>query len=226
MATEDSATYPKIPVKHWWTLREKFKQSIPSAVKPGYLAAALGMQEKSARANIMPALVTFKIIDADGKPQDRAVRWRDDGQYPQVCEEIRKEIYPQELLDALPGPLPDREAVERWFANKTGAGEVGVKMMALVYLLLSEADPSKQPESSASPPAARRKTKRTSKPKASSSKDEDTEAPLSPPKKLPPRQVQPSLHIDVQVHISPDASAEQIDQIFASMAKHLYKNVS
>jgi hypothetical protein len=32
----------------------------------------------------------------------------------------------------------------------------------------------------------------------------------------------PSLHIDVQVHISPEASAEQIDQVFASMAKHLY----
>lgn len=32
----------------------------------------------------------------------------------------------------------------------------------------------------------------------------------------------PSLHIDVQIHISPEASAEQIDQIFASMAKHLY----
>ena len=34
----------------------------------------------------------------------------------------------------------------------------------------------------------------------------------------------PSLHIDIQVHISPDASADQIDQIFSSMAKHLYKN--
>jgi hypothetical protein len=32
----------------------------------------------------------------------------------------------------------------------------------------------------------------------------------------------PSLHIDVQVHISPEASTDQIDQIFASMAKHLY----
>lgn len=32
----------------------------------------------------------------------------------------------------------------------------------------------------------------------------------------------PSLHIDVQVHIASDASADQIDQIFASMAKHLY----
>lgn len=32
----------------------------------------------------------------------------------------------------------------------------------------------------------------------------------------------PSIHIDVQVHISPEASADQIDQIFKSMAKHLY----
>lgn len=32
----------------------------------------------------------------------------------------------------------------------------------------------------------------------------------------------PSLHIDVQVHISPEASPDQIDQIFSSMAKHLF----
>ena len=33
---------------------------------------------------------------------------------------------------------------------------------------------------------------------------------------------EPSLHIDVQVHIDASASAAQIDQIFSSMAKHLY----
>lgn len=32
----------------------------------------------------------------------------------------------------------------------------------------------------------------------------------------------PALHIDIQIHISPEASADQIDHIFASMAKHLY----
>lgn len=32
----------------------------------------------------------------------------------------------------------------------------------------------------------------------------------------------PSVHIDVQVHIDASASPEQIDQIFASMARHLY----
>ena len=36
----------------------------------------------------------------------------------------------------------------------------------------------------------------------------------------------PALHIDIQVHIDPTSSAEQIDHIFASMAKYLYGNES
>ncbi len=32
----------------------------------------------------------------------------------------------------------------------------------------------------------------------------------------------PSVHIDIQIHISPEASTDQIDQIFKSMSKHLY----
>ena len=36
------------------------------------------------------------------------------------------------------------------------------------------------------------------------------------------QRVDPALHIDVQIHISADAKPEQIEQIFASMAKHLY----
>ncbi|WP_315778529.1 MULTISPECIES: DUF5343 domain-containing protein [unclassified Bradyrhizobium] len=32
----------------------------------------------------------------------------------------------------------------------------------------------------------------------------------------------PEVHIDIQIHISPESSAEQIEKIFESMAKHLY----
>jgi hypothetical protein len=31
----------------------------------------------------------------------------------------------------------------------------------------------------------------------------------------------PSVHIDLQIHISPEATPEQIDQIFASIGRHL-----
>ena len=34
----------------------------------------------------------------------------------------------------------------------------------------------------------------------------------------------PSVHIDLQVHISPEASPDQIDNIFSSMAKHLFNS--
>jgi hypothetical protein len=54
------------------------------------------------------------------------------------------------------------------------------------------------------------------------------DAPVQPEPILQSESVAPenwddwfSLHIDLQIHISPEASAEQIDQIFASMAKHI-----
>ena len=34
---------------------------------------------------------------------------------------------------------------------------------------------------------------------------------------------EPSVHIDIQIHIDSSASPEQIDQIFSSMARHLYR---
>ena len=37
-----------------------------------------------------------------------------------------------------------------------------------------------------------------------------------------PRPNLPELHVDIQIHIDSTASSEQIDQIFASMARHLY----
>lgn len=40
--------------------------------------------------------------------------------------------------------------------------------------------------------------------------------------KAPVQPQRPSLHIDVHVHIDPTSSAEQIDNIFASMARHFY----
>lgn len=36
----------------------------------------------------------------------------------------------------------------------------------------------------------------------------------------------PALHIDIQIHIAADASSDQIDQIFSSMAKHLYQRLN
>jgi hypothetical protein len=38
-----------------------------------------------------------------------------------------------------------------------------------------------------------------------------------------PNRLEPSVHIDIQIHIDSTASLDQIDQIFASMARHIYQ---
>lgn len=215
MTDEQRETYPVIPAKHWWTLRELFQQSIPTTVTPGYLATALGMLERSAKTNIIPSLVMMGIIAQEGKPTKRATRWRDDTEYPEVCREIRSELYPQELLDSIPGPSVDRVAVERWFASRTGVGQVGARRFAVIYQLLTTAALPAKRDTSPSPP----RHKRPVKPKAKASVPEEPTAKEKEP--LVFSGTVPSIHIDIQIHISPDAQPDQIDQIFASMAKHL-----
>lgn len=48
--------------------------------------------------------------------------------------------------------------------------------------------------------------------------------PATPAQQNPSANYSPSVHIDIQIHISPEASGDQIDQIFKSMAKHLYSS--
>ena len=50
----------------------------------------------------------------------------------------------------------------------------------------------------------------------------ETTEPAETNGKAPAQPKRPALHVDIQVHIDPTSSAEQIDQIFASMARHLY----
>lgn len=220
MSTETKKTYPMLAAKSWWAIRNKFQQSIPPKVTPSYLSPVLGMTEKSAQNNVLPFLRIMGIIDEDSKPTDLANKWRFDDNYKEFCELIKTKIYPQELLDAIPD-ASDRASLQRWFASNTGAGEVAARRMATFYALLAEADPSKGDTS------IKRKT--NSKPKTSSrkvtkqkSKSSEIENKNALPTYSNTKQVGfPSLHIDIQIHVSPDAPPEQIDQIFASMSKHL-----
>jgi hypothetical protein len=221
VADESKKSFPVIPVKHWWALRDRFRKSIPSKVDAQYVASVLNMTPVSAQNNILPSLRAFGIIDDDSKPTDLAVKWRDDQHYPKVCEKIRKDVYPQELLDAA-SSVSDREITLRWFANHSGKGESLVNKMTAVYLMLCEADPT---QAAASPtpstssatkkPTPKPAKKTTKKPAAKSDGEEEGREVVVH------KNLGPALHFNVQVHISTDATAEQIDQIFASMGKHL-----
>jgi hypothetical protein len=233
MAETKKASLPYIATNNWWALRNKFKQSIPQAVTGTYLSAFLSMSSDSAQNNLIPPLKTIGLIDEEGKPTERAKRWRDDEQYPAVCEEIRHQVYPQELLDAFPDTSVDRSKIEKWIANYTGMGEAHVRRMTSLYVLLCEADPT--PENSSTTSRKVSKTPSTpaksvpSRSRVTANAASDKSSPVQYTSRsseienvaTPSSDNGLSLHIDIQIHISPEASPEQIEQIFASMSKHL-----
>ena len=231
---DEKKGYPKIPRNNWFRLREKFKQRTPERVSPSYVATALGMSEASASANIIPPLRTFGLIAEDSKPTDLAYDWRDDNKYSAVCGKIFEKVYPQELRDIFHDPESiDSKAIASWFARDAKVGQAAAKAYVTTFVMLLEADVSKAKE------------QKTSKPKNGGDKPTPTKQPTqkkshlpatktAPPPPPPPgaeddrggatggkSAFSPKLHIDIQIHISPDSSPEQIDKIFESMAKHL-----
>ena len=224
MAEQKKTSYPMLPVAHWWALRKKFKQSIPTTVNQSYLAAVLKMEAQSARANVLPYLKTLGIINEDGKPTDRAKEWRDDARYPAVCKAILQEVYPQELLDAVSDPT-QREHAESWFSHATGSGEAAVARMAVLYCVLLEADASKQPDEKPERPRPEKRAEKKPAPVPRVEPEKIVPAPnpaANPLNGTTLPQI-PGININLEIHISADSSADQIDTIFKSMAKHIYQ---
>jgi hypothetical protein len=218
MAESERKTFPMLPESHWWKLRERFKSSIPGVVTDSYLASVLNIQKNSAQANVLPALKQINLIDDDGKTSEIAKEWRDDHKYPDVCKKIAKSIYPQELFDAFPNPSQDREGLKRWFAHITGTGDVAVGKMVALFLLITEANPQNSTTIS--------KTKsEKSKPVVKATKGTVTKQKSveQTGKQEIPTKEKPDININLQIHISSDATPDQIDKIFESMSRHIYK---
>lgn len=221
-------TYPKISRRIWWLLRDRLKKSVPSSVTPTLIDSLSPMSDASAKSNVRLPLRELGLIDETGKPTSLAERWRHDDDYSAVCHEIRKTIYPHELVEAFPEPdNSKRDSIKTWFMKVGQVGEDAAKRYTDTYLLLSEADPSKADEKSNGSTTSTGARKTAKETQSAPSKR------VSPPKVPPaaatdpssdferhPRRL-PAIHIDVQVHISPDTPPEQIDRIFESMAKHL-----
>jgi Family of unknown function (DUF5343) len=212
-----------LPIGHWWELRKKFKQSIPGVVTDSYLATVLDMQANSARANVSPFLKQLGIIDEEGKTGERARLWRDDDQYPVVCKAMLQEVYPRELLEAVPNPNTDRARAERWFANQTGAGQAAAKRMAALYAVLADGDASKQPDQEKKDRNRKGNQERPPREKKAGSAPVTAAAHQDNGKNSSHGQPRaPGININLEIHISADATPDQIDQIFASMSKHIY----
>jgi len=224
-----TATYPKISRKLWWLLRERFKKSIPSMVTPTLVTSLAKMTDASARSNVMSPLRDLGLLDQDNKPTDLATRWRHDDEYVSVCHEIRQKTYPHELIEAFSeADASQKEQIKSWFMKVGHVGESAARMYTDTYLLLTQADPERIDEKFSTPtphrptgPAPKTENKRSGRVPTIPAAVKTPTAESADNQGTTTHRRLPAIHIDVQVHISPDTSPEQIDRIFESMAKHL-----
>lgn len=220
--------YPKLTAKAWAALRSRAAAAPSTKFTPATVAALMNMANpKSAADNTVYPMRRLGLIDEEGALTARGNKWRTDGTFSDACQEIVDDVYPDELATLADGDgLPDAQQVRTWFDHK-GYGESNARQMAATYVMVA----GKQiPEVPASEPkkAASSKAKQPSKKASSSTGTAPTsgKVEIADPKeeRVEPRVAGgPNVHLDIQIHIPADASVEQIDQIFASMARHLYK---
>ncbi len=222
MTEQKNNSYPTISEKNWWTIREKFKASIPSVVSPTYIKSLLSMaNDNSANSNVINPLRRVGLIDDDNKPTSLANEWRIDDKYKAVCDTIIQSVYPTELLDLFPDSNVDRASARTWFMSQ-GVGQGAADKMVALFSLLKSGEikngktiGSKNNIKQSSPNPKKVANNKSSTPTAGNQHTGGN-------RNISNSTSHPDLHIDLQIHISPDSTPEQIDTIFASMAKHLY----
>jgi hypothetical protein len=157
---------------------------------------------------LLGVLKFVSLTDSTGVPTAAWTNYRG-ADYKSVLGDAIRRGY-AELFSVYPDA--DRRSqteLDHFFStNSTGGKQVVTKTIGTFKALAEDAEFSESGETTSHPTPGPSTQVPTHTPQGSGCQS----VPCAPP----------GLHIDVQVHISPEASPDQIDQIFASMAKHLY----
>lgn len=226
MAEKNNNGFPMLSERNWWVLRDKFKASVPTTVSPNYAKSLLTLgSDASANSNVITPMKRLGLLDDENKPTQLANDWRLDDKYEAVCDSIVEHVYPTELLDLFPDSSVDRNSAKNWFMG-SGVGEAAaVKMTALFILLKTgKVKDTKSISEKNSLPSIRQKSKKqqSSKSNKITPINSPTDSTSITASQFSAISTRPNLHIDLQIHISADSTPDQIESIFASMAKHLY----
>ena len=220
--TTTTTTYPKVPQSAWSKLRAKAATAPSSKFTPPTVAAILDMgSPASASTNVVSPMHRLGLIDDNGALTDRGNMWRNDGTYGEACQEILQTVYPSDLAAFTDSSgAPDRAQITTWFQHQK-FGDSNARQMAATYAMIAE---KKLPEPTEKEQKAQARTPRvnaSSGAKAAKTASVKAAGQVTPP--TPAQQAnRPDIHLDFQIHIAADADGDQIERIFASMAKYLY----
>lgn len=212
--------YANVPSKLKGFMEKIRTLGVPSKANQSWLAS-IGYKSSNDRS-ILNVLSFIGFVDSSSQPTDRWLEYRG-SQHQQVLASAIKDGY-SELFNIYPDAYKrDSSTLESFFSTKTTSGKQVISRLVRTFTTLCDMADFDGTES-----APTHSTTRPSQAKSAVSQSvesQEVRESVSAPSNLSiTGQDKPSLHIDIQIHISPDASADQIDQIFSSMAKHLYKN--
>lgn len=217
----DKSGFPQIPGRVWWGVRDLINARPKMKFDDGNLAATLNVQPAAAR-QYLAELKRIGILDDQGAVTDLGERWRHDEGYEEVVGEILASAYPDGLVSIAPPGSAERTSVERWFAH-SGLGSGTAKNKAGTYLMIANDRPgearvrvaTQKTERPPPPDKVAPKPRRSASGKNDSQNSESTPEPRGQPGGTIP------LNLNVQIHISADATSDQIETIFAAMRKYL-----
>lgn len=201
--------YTTVPGKISSLLAKIRSNGVPKKVDSVWLKA-IGFTSSNDKS-LLPVLKSIDFVDGSKAPTERWRSYRGaDG--PIVLGEAIRHAY-SDLYDFY-DDAHDRsnQEIANVFKTKSNAGDQAIgKQVGTFKSLAVEAkfDGSSRSRTEDEPSADNGRPLN------------NPSVPAAPQERL--GSSSPSLHIDLQVHISPEASADQIDKIFASMAKHLYR---
>lgn len=161
--------------------------------------------------SILSVIRQIYFLDDANRPTEKWSRYRG-GDYKKVLAEGIREGY-LELFAIYPDAYNRTdEDLENYFRTKTTEEKQVISAIVRTFKALceladfsSEAKLVSSSEGNVSVPPAPIRT------------------PVEQPGNKEYPNFTPKLHIDIQIHISPDATSDQIEQIFASMATHIYR---
>ena len=228
----DKARFPQIPSTVWWGMRAVLQRTPNATIDERYLSVQLDVQEAAARA-YLTELRSVGLLTEEGKATPLAQEWRLDETYAQAVEKLISKNYPEGLIHVAPPGDGDRQKIVNWFL-KEGFGQGAAGNKAATYMLMGSRTPNESPSRSSRPTKSddggQPSTGRRSNNKNPS---RQTEVKLRPAdKQTTDRRGQENmqngvkesipLNINVQIHISAEAGADQIESIFSAMRRYLY----
>lgn len=208
-------SYVQLPRNVWFGVWSILRKTPKRKLDEKALSAELGVQPTAAKA-YAKELVKLGILEDDFTPSELANRWRQDGTDQAIIREILDSVYPEELRDLAPIGDVDRDKVIRWFMNE-GLGEGAAKNKTATYAMLAEGVDEEFTPTASKPTG---KASSTPVPKGVKKASSKAQGAAGHERDIGDKAFKPEMAVNVQIHISADATGDQIDAIFSSMKKY------